>query len=126
MTNANKQTHIHIIEDTDDVYLLLSIFLRPFPIQLTRSRTGEEGIKFCRSNNEVKLVLMDIRLPGIDGYTATRKIKSFKPDLPIIAQTAYAQTEDRLQALNAGCNDYLPKPISKDQLLKTIRQYINF
>ena len=66
---------------------------------------------------------MDIKLPDMDGYTATRKIKQLNPDLPVIAQTAYALEGDRDKALNCGCNDYIAKPIKHKQLIELVLKF---
>jgi CheY-like chemotaxis protein len=68
---------------------------------------------------------MDIKMPGIDGYTATRAIRQFNPMIPIIAVTAYAQPTDEQAALNAGCNSYLAKPVKKADLLKMVNTHLS-
>ena len=78
----------------------------------------------CRKNNDIEMVLMDMRLPEIDGYEATRRIKEFKPKLPIIAQTAHALSEDKKKCMAAGCDDYMTKPLSVEILLEKIKYYI--
>ena len=75
------------------------------------------------NNPGTDLILMDIKMPEIDGYEATRQIRSFNDKVVIIAQTSYAQTGDREKALEAGCNDYIPKPILKNDLLALIKKH---
>lgn len=82
---------------------------------------GEEAIELCKTQN-LEIVLMDIRLPGMDGYEATRQILQIKPQLKIIAQTAYASSDERQKALNAGCIDYISKPTKKETLLAAINR----
>ena len=86
---------------------------------------GKEAVDFCRQNEDISLVLMDIKMPVMTGDEATRQIREFRTELPIIATTAYAQTGDAHYFLEAGCNDYLPKPIKKEKLEAIISQYIN-
>ena len=84
---------------------------------------GRDAVKFCK-NNPVDLVLMDIKLPFMDGLTACRNIKLLKPQLPIIAQTACASPADKEKVLAAGCNDYLVKPISVSLILQKLKKYL--
>jgi CheY-like chemotaxis protein len=85
--------------------------------------TGKEAIEICRNNENIDLVLMDIRMPELNGYKATRQIREFNKDVLIIAQTAYGLTGDREKAIKAGCNDYIAKPIKNEELLALIRKY---
>jgi len=77
----------------------------------------------CRNNPDIDLVLMDIQMPDMDGDEATRQIRQFNKDVVIIAQTAYALIGDREKAIAAGCNDYISKPIKKDELLEVMQRY---
>ena len=80
----------------------------------------------CTQFPEISLVLMDIKMPGMDGYTAARIINESRPELPIIALTAYALREDRDKALKSGCVDYLSKPVNRELLMKMLSKYLNF
>jgi CheY-like chemotaxis protein len=86
-------------------------------------RTGLEAVETCRNNPTIDLVLMDIKIPIMDGYEATRQIRKFNKDIVIIAQTAYALTGEKETAIEAGCNDYISKPIKKDEFLAIIKEY---
>ena len=77
----------------------------------------------CRNNPDIDLVLMDIQMPDMDGYEATRQIRLFNKDVVIIAQTAFALTGDREKAIEAGCNDYISKPIKKDELMVLVQKH---
>lgn len=77
-----------------------------------------------KSTNNIKLVLMDIKMPKMNGYEATQKIKELNPNIPVIAQTAYSTKEDKRKALNAGCDDFLSKPIKKEALQQVLTTYI--
>jgi len=91
--------------------------------QVLHSETGVEAIETCKNNPDLDLVLMDIKMPDMNGYEATRQIRQFNNDVVIIAQTAFGLSGDREKAITAGCNDYITKPINKDQLLSLIQKY---
>ncbi len=119
-TYQGLQAHgklVLIAEDDDTNYLYLETALAKANVRILRACNGIEAVDMCSNNHDIHLVLMDIKLPCMNGYEATKRIKQVKPDLPIIAQTAYAMNEDRMKALDAGCDDYIPKPIRKTDLL---------
>ena len=91
---------------------------------LLRAKNGKESLELLAQHPGISLVLMDIKMPDMDGYEATRKIKAIRPHLPVIATTAYALVGDREKCLAAGCDDYLCKPISKENLLLIIKRFI--
>jgi len=84
---------------------------------------GAEAVDHCRQNPEISIVLMDMKMPVMNGVEATRLIREFKPDLPIIAITAYAMTGDERRFMEAGGNEYIAKPINKDKLLVVLKKY---
>jgi hypothetical protein len=92
---------------------------------LIRASNGIEAVELCQKHPEINLVLMDIKMPFMDGYDATKKIKKYFPDLPVIAQTAYAMNEDKVKAAEAGCDDYITKPIKRGELLAMMEKYRN-
>ena len=85
--------------------------------------TGLEAVEICRNNPDIELILMDIQMPGMNGYDATRKIRKFNNDVIIMAQTAFGLSGDRERALESGCNDYISKPIKKTELNALIQKY---
>jgi CheY-like chemotaxis protein len=87
-------------------------------------KTGIEAIETCCNNPDIDLVLMDIKMPEMDGYKATRQIRKFNKDVAIIAQTAYALTGDREKALKAGYNDYISKPYNSASLTEVMKKYL--
>ena len=109
-----------IAEDEDSNFDLLDVLLTNINISVLWAKNGREALQLYTQNPEIDLVLMDLKMPGMDGYEATRLIRKVNPHLPIIAQTAYALNADRKQAISAGCNELLTKPIRKDELYKTI------
>ena len=116
---------ILIVEDDDISGLFLQSALAPYASEFLLAISGNEAVEMCRSNNDIDLVLMDIRIPGFDGLEATRRIREFNKDVVIIAQTAFALVGDREKAIAAGCNDHLAKPIIIEQMLNLIRKYVN-
>ncbi len=126
-TRGNKQNledqTILIVEDDFSSYLYLNTILTKHKANTIHAMNGAKAIEICK-NNEVDLVLMDIQLPEMDGYTATKKIKHFRKNLPIIAQTAHVLEEDKTKSLNAGCDDYISKPINKNELMEKVIKYI--
>ncbi|OFY91631.1 MAG: hypothetical protein A2266_04820 [Bacteroidetes bacterium RIFOXYA12_FULL_40_10] len=116
---------ILIAEDKDSNFILLEEMLSDFKINIIRALNGVEAVKMCKSNPNIDLVLMDIIMPEMDGYEATKRIKEFNPNLPIIAQSAYINESDRLKALSNGCCDFISKPISKNMLLSKINEQLH-
>ena len=109
-----------IAEDTDSNYLLLSLMLKK-EYEVIRADNGEEAVRLCEQVNP-DVVLMDIQMPVMDGLKATRLIRESGNRVPIIAVTAYAYDRDRQKALDAGCNEYLAKPLTGDTLRQTLRR----
>ena len=90
--------------------------------KLSKSRNGKEAVEMCKKNT-IDLVLMDIYMPIMDGFKATREIKKMHPTLPVISQTAYAMSGEREKSLEAGCDDYIPKPINTSIFLSKIGKF---
>ncbi len=120
----NEKQIILIVEDDETSFLFLEIVLRLEKLKMLHATSGQEAIEMCRNHPEIGLVLMDIKLPEMNGLEATRKIKAFRPDLPVVAQTAHTFSSDRQEALDAGCDNFIAKPIPKNELVKIIAQYL--
>jgi signal transduction histidine kinase len=116
---------ILIAEDVETNFKFLEITLLKENIKILRARNGAEAVEICKTNKTIDLVLMDIKMPELNGLEATKQILEFRSDLPIIAQTAYAFTNDRIRALESGCVDYISKPIKINSLLKMIDKHLN-
>ena len=112
-----------IAEDTDSNYLLLSLMLKK-EYEVIRAGNGEEAVRLCEQV-QPDAVLMDIQMPVMDGLKATRQIRGNGSQVPIIAVTAYAYDRDRQKALEAGCNEYLAKPLTGDTLRQTLRRLLS-
>lgn len=113
-----------IAEDDSLSYEFLHKFLSGSNLKVIRALNGKEAVEMAISNHDVKLILMDIRMPGMNGCEATKLIREQKPDLPIIAQTAFAYQTDREKCLSLGCNDFISKPTAKGDLLNLINKYL--
>ncbi len=114
---------ILIAEDDEVSEILIVKDLKPFSNQILITTTGVETIEACRNNPDIDLILMDIRMPDLNGYEATRQIRQFNKEVVIIAQTAFGLSGDREKAIEAGCNDYISKPVNKNGLLTLIQKY---
>jgi PAS domain S-box-containing protein len=123
--NQVKNLKILIAEDDEISEMLLSVNVSEFSNEIINVRTGTEAIEACNNNPDLDLILMDIQMPSLDGYEATRQIRKFNKDVIIIAQTAFGLTGDREKSLDVGCNDYITKPIKKDELDSLIKKYFN-
>ena len=121
--NAKKKIKILIAEDDLTSDLLLSTLIKEISKEILHATTGKEAIEICKQNPDIDLILMDVRMPEIDGYNATREIRKFNKDVIIIAQTAYALQGEIQKAKDAGCNDFISKPLKKITLLELINKY---
>jgi PAS domain S-box-containing protein len=119
-----KPVTILIAEDVDNNYMLLEQYLSDANFNVIRAVNGKEAVEICERNHSIILVLMDLKMPVMDGFEATKRIKEFLPDLPILAQTAYSTESDLERALASGCNDFISKPYKKEDLLNMIREYL--
>ena len=112
-----------VAEDTDSNYLLVSLMLRR-EFDIVRASDGEEAVKICRELKPAA-ILMDVKMPGMDGLEATRHIRAFDPSVPIVAVTAFAYDRDRQKALDAGASEYLSKPLNGERLRQTLRELLS-
>ncbi|MCE5175814.1 MAG: histidine kinase N-terminal 7TM domain-containing protein [Bacteroidales bacterium] len=115
--------NILVVEDDPNNFEYINVILTKENHKVWHTVTGSESIELCRQNVCFDIILMDIRLPDIDGCVTTQKIRLFDNDTPIIALSAYALQDDRKRALESGCNDYLTKPVRKDKLIAVIEKY---
>jgi PAS domain S-box-containing protein len=112
-----------IAEDDESNRLYLKKFFPADSITIHFANNGLEAVDLCIEHPEISLVLMDLKMPVMDGFQATRTIRTFRKDLPIIAITAFAMSTDKAKAMEAGCDDYLSKPVTRALLLSRIRDY---
>lgn len=120
-----KDKHILIVEDDLTSYLLIKEYLDSTEAKISHSESGEKSIQFCKEHKSLSLILMDIQLPGIDGLTAVKEIRKFNPKIPIIVQTAHTLSKDEDQAVLAGSNDFIAKPIDEKELIHKIKNQLS-
>ena len=104
-------------------FIYLETALQKTNIKILRAKNGKEAVEIARITPDISLILMDIKMPEMNGLEATRSIKSFRKDVKIIAQTAFAMEEDRRNCSAVGCDDFLAKPIRYKVLLDTLAKY---
>jgi two-component system, cell cycle response regulator DivK len=125
MTNKEwAEKKILLVEDEETNIILIQEFLSTTNIQIDVSKNGKNALEKIEAGIKYDLILMDIKMPIMNGLEATVAIKNLDKDIPVIAQTAYALSEERLQALDAGCDDYITKPIRRDNLLALMNKYL--
>lgn len=120
-----RRPHILIAEDVESNFLYLNAVLSKIDAKIFWAKNGVEAVEFCEKEEQIDLVLMDLQMPEMNGYEATAMIKKQYPGIPVIAQTAFAMTDDREKAIGAGCDDYLAKPIKSKDLLAIVDQYLH-
>ncbi|PLX01905.1 MAG: hypothetical protein C0595_13020, partial [Marinilabiliales bacterium] len=119
-SSLKKGLKFLVVEDDEITLSYLKIILKEYKKEILIAKTGLDAVELCKKNTDLDVILMDIKIPGIDGYEATRQIRKFNKEVFILAQTAYAQSGDREKSIEAGCNDYITKPIDKELLLEII------
>jgi two-component system, cell cycle response regulator DivK len=124
MAQPWKDKTVLVVEDDEINYFYLKTVLNPTGCSVLRAVMGNDVEGILQENKTVNLILMDIRLPDINGYEVTRKLRSLGYSLPIIAQTAYAMIGDRDLAIKSGCDDYISKPLSPAQLISLMEKYL--
>jgi len=113
---------ILIAEDDETSEMLIDNYIKILVKEILKARTGIEAVEACRNNPDIDLVLMDIRMPKINGYDAIKQIREFNKEVIIIAQTALGLKGFVEKAIDVGCNDYIVKPIKKAELQAMIQK----
>jgi CheY-like chemotaxis protein len=119
-----KNKIILVAEDEEFNYRFLQKLISMRGGSSIWAKNGEEAIAHVRNREHIDLILMDVKMPVMNGYEATTAIKKIKPDIPIIAQTAFALYGDDEKSLEAGCDDYISKPILHEDLIKKLKSYL--
>jgi CheY-like chemotaxis protein len=114
-----------IAEDEDSNYKYLEIALRKTGIKIIRAKNGLEAIDIIKDNPEIDAILMDIKMPEMNGLEATKKIREINSKVSIIALTAYAMANDKEISLEAGCDDYISKPVRKNMIFNTLSKHLD-
>ena len=124
MTPKWPDKRILLVEDDTSNFMLLYEILKSSEVIILRAGNGSEALKILSEDQQPDLIIMDIKLPGMDGYEATRRIRKINSKIPIIANTAYAMEGDRQKSIEAGCNEYISKPTDRKLLLNLISKYL--
>jgi PAS domain S-box-containing protein len=122
--NWNEKT-ILLVEDEAHNHAYAEELLKVTHARILHAWDGKQALEQVKNHPDISLVIMDIKMPVMNGYEATRHIKQIRPKLPVIAQTAYALSHDRKQALEAGCDNYMPKPLDKVLFMEVINNYLS-
>jgi CheY-like chemotaxis protein len=117
--------NILVVEDDTSNFMLMYEILKSCGANILHAENGLEALKMLSSDKKPDIIIMDIKLPGIDGYETTRLIREKNKEIPIIANTAYAMEADREKSIEAGCNDYISKPTDKKLLINLISKYLS-
>ncbi|MFK5957524.1 MAG: PAS domain S-box protein [Lutibacter sp.] len=126
-TEEDNNYTILIAEDEEVNYMYLETILKDIMklnCTILHAKNGRETIEICKNNAAIDIILMDLKMPVLNGLKATKQIRKFNAKLPIIAQTAYSTIEDKEEALAAGCNDFISKPIEKETLVNVINTFL--
>jgi len=122
--SAKEPKSILVVEDDDLNFNYIDIVMELEGLTVLWAKNGAEAIALFNLHPEISIILMDIKMPLMDGYEATRQIRALNTTIPIIAITAFAQLTDKAKSLEAGCNDYLTKPVRKEDLLTAIYKHL--
>jgi len=124
--NKQEKYKILIAEDEEVNYLYLETLLEEIGVnsKILHAKNGKEAVDMCKDNLDIDIILMDLKMPIKNGFHATKQIKEFLPNIPIVAQTAYSTKEEKQQALSVGFNDFISKPISEEIFNRIINKYL--
>lgn len=123
-TLINGKAHVLLVDDEPVSLMFLNFLLQQKNLNILEATNGKEALEIIKSNPEINLVIMDLKLPVMDGFEATKQIKLLRPELPVIAQTAFAFPDDKRKAKDAGCDEVIIKPVIKELFFKVIANYI--
>lgn len=119
-----KNIKVLVVEDDETCQIYLDNILQKEGMEIINCTNGKDAIDKVKEMNDISIILMDIKMPVMNGYQAVKLIRTFNTEIPIIAQTAYAMEEDKYLTIEAGCNDYVSKPIDKNELINKIYNYV--
>jgi CheY-like chemotaxis protein len=114
-----------IVEDEEINIFYFEELLLHSGIKIIIARSGPEALQLCEENPEIDLVLMDIKMPKMDGFEATERIKKMNPDIPVIAQTAHVLESEKKRCFEVGCSEYIAKPIDGAELFKRMSIFLD-
>ncbi len=116
---------ILVVEDEETNFFLINEILTDAKATVIWAQDGSDAIEYCKNNKDIDLVLMDLKLPHVSGFEAVPAIRKFRPNIPIIAQTAYAMINDKQKAMEIGCDDYIAKPINIEMFFIKVNRYLS-
>lgn len=122
--NNYAKSQILVAEDEEFNFILIELLLKSMNLDILHATDGKKAIEICRTNPNISLILMDIKMPIMDGFTAAKLVKKFRPNLPMIAQSAYV-LDHEIKKFNRVFDDYITKPIDKDELSQKVKKYID-
>jgi len=122
---AESRSKILVVEDDKTSFILIKELLKSLNVEIHHVIDGIDAIDFVKINPDTQLILMDVKLPGMNGYDATQAIKQINPGIPVIVQTAHAMLGEREKALSFGCDDYITKPLNLKKLQELVKQYLS-
>jgi CheY-like chemotaxis protein len=114
-----------VAEDDPANLEFIDMVLRKFALKVYTAENGKEALDLCSEHKDISVVLMDIKMPVMDGLEATRRIKEIRPDLPVLALTAFVMSGDEQNAREAGCDDFISKPVSPSVLISKLKSYLS-
>jgi CheY-like chemotaxis protein len=112
-----------VVEDEDHNFAYINEIFKRTQVTIIRATNGLKAVEIVKQR-PVDLILMDIKMPEMDGFKATIEIKKIKPSIPVIAQTAYAMENEKIACLKAGCDDYISKPFQPEKLINRVRLHL--
>jgi CheY-like chemotaxis protein len=124
LNNKDKPKTVLLVDDHRYSLIVLRKMIERPGVQTISVENGSEAVQICKERADIDLVLMDLKMPVMDGYNAMKEIKLLRPEIKIVAETAYALYGDRDKILDAGFDGYIPKPITKESLEEILKQYI--
>ena len=124
LLDLGEEEIILIAEDDNINFLLIEKMVKSFNFKVIRAKDGVEAVEFCKKNKEIDLVLMDIKMPNLNGYEAFSEIRKFNQTIPIIAQTSYTFEDEINKIKELGFTDFISKPIEKERLFELIKLYM--
>jgi CheY-like chemotaxis protein len=120
-----KNIKILIAEDDETSEIFITKIVKLLGDEILTVKTGVDAVQTCANNPDIDLILMDVKMPEMDGYEAVRQIRKFNKNVIIIAQTAFGLSGDRDIAIEAGCNEYISKPVKKVALMELLKKYFD-
>lgn len=125
LEKISEEKKILIVEDNDIGFALIHEIFLDYNFDITRAYDGAEAIDYFQNDKYAfDLVLMDLRMPNINGFKATSKIKDINPSVPVIVVTAYVHSQSIFDCQNCGCDEFIAKPFEINHLLSTIKKYL--